>query len=76
MVDRFGHEKCAAVRAESEAAILVYYHFAQSDPVKLVALVSPKIVKWANGEIDDVDDLALIEPAAKPDRRIGGAAHP
>lgn len=65
MVDRFGHEKCDSLRAESEAAIIVYQHFAQTDPLQLLALVSPKTVKWANGELDDPDELAPTEPAAE-----------
>lgn len=70
MVDRFGHENCESLRAESEAAILVYYHFVRSDPVKLLGLVSPKIVQWANGEIEGANELALKEPAAELDRNI------
>lgn len=65
MVDRFGHEKCDSLRAESEAAIIVYRHFARTDPVQLLALVSPKIVRWANGELEDAEQLAPTEPAAE-----------
>lgn len=65
MVDRFGHEDCRSLRAESEAAIAIYQHFAESDPVKLYGLVSPKIAKWINGELDDPDELLPTEPAAR-----------
>lgn len=65
MVDRFGHEKCDSLRAESEAAIIVYHHFAKTNPVQLLALVSPKVVKWTNGELNDPDELAPLEPAAE-----------
>ncbi|HEX8217030.1 MAG TPA: radical SAM protein, partial [Allosphingosinicella sp.] len=65
MVDRFGHEKCDSLRAESEAAMIVYRHFARTDPVQLLALVSPKIAQWANGELDDAEALAPTEPAAE-----------
>ena len=65
MVDRFGHEKCDSLRAESEAAIIVYRHFALYDPVRLIALVSPKIAKWANGESEGAESLAPNEPAAE-----------
>ncbi|MCA1749712.1 MAG: radical SAM protein [Parasphingopyxis sp.] len=65
MVDRFGHEKCDSLRAESEAAIIVYRHFARTNPVQLIALVSPKIAQWANGALDDAEALAPTEPAAE-----------
>ncbi len=65
MVDRFGHEKCDSLRAESEAAIIVYRHFARTDPVRLLALVSPKIAQWADGALDDAESLAPTEPAAE-----------
>lgn len=65
MVDRFGHEKCDSLRAESEAAVIVYRHFARNDPVQLLALVSPKIVQWANGSLEDAESLAPTEPAAE-----------
>ncbi|QUL38773.1 radical SAM/SPASM domain-containing protein [Erythrobacter sp. JK5] len=65
MVDRFGHEKCDSLRAESEAAIIVYRHFARTNPVQLIALVSPKIAQWAGGELDDADSLTPREPAAE-----------
>ena len=65
MVDRFGHENCASLRAESEAAIAIYQHFADEDVVRLYGLVSPKIAKWVSGEIDDADELAPTEAAAQ-----------
>lgn len=65
MVDRFGHEDCNSLRAESEAAIAIYDHFAESDPILLYGLVSPKIAKWINGELDDADELLPTEPAAR-----------
>lgn len=64
MVDRFGYEKCDSLRAESEAAIIVYRHFARTDPVRLIALVSPKIAQWADGTLDDPEALAPTEPGA------------
>ena len=48
MVDRFGQEDCEALRAEAEAAIVVYAHFAEHDPLQLLALVDPQIVSWMN----------------------------
>lgn len=45
-VDRFGNDDCAAMRAESEAAIAIYQHFARTDPTRLYALVDPSIVEW------------------------------
>jgi len=68
MVDRFGHEKCDSLKAESEAALLVYKHFFKTDPIKLLTLVSPKIVAWAEGVITNPEELALTEPAAEMDR--------
>lgn len=65
MVDRFGHEKCDSLRAESEAAIIVYRHFARTNPVQLISLVSPKIARWADGELNDPEELAPREPAAE-----------
>lgn len=65
MVDRFGHEKCDSLRAESEAAIIVYSHFAETDPIQLLALVSPKTVAWANDRIGEPAELLPIEPAAE-----------
>ena len=65
MVDRFGHEKCDSLRAESEAAVIVYTHFSEADPIQLLALVSPKTVAWANDEIDDAAALLPVEPAAE-----------
>lgn len=64
MVDRFGHEDCRSLRAESEAAIAIYQHFANSDIAPLFALISPKLAKWASGELEDAAELMLIEPAA------------
>jgi uncharacterized protein len=64
MVDRFGHEDCASLRAESEAAIAVYQHFAETDPVRLLGLVSPKVVQWMDGALDDPQALMPTEPAA------------
>lgn len=68
MVDRFGHEDCRSLRAESEAAIVIYQHFTERDQLQLYGLVSPKLVKWANGELEDADELMPTEPAAE---RIG-----
>jgi uncharacterized protein len=65
MVDRFGHEKCDSLRAESEAAVIVYRHFARTDPIRLVALVSPEIVQWAEGALDDAESPAPTEPSAE-----------
>jgi uncharacterized protein len=72
MVDRFGHEDCQALRAETEAALMIYQHFAETDPVRLWGLVSPKIAKWASGELDDAEELLPVEPAAT---RGGCACH-
>ena len=66
MVDRFGHEDCRSLRAESEAAIAIYQHFVERDPIQLYGLVSPKSVKWVNGELEDPDELMPTEPAAGP----------
>ena len=65
MVDRFGHEDCMALRAESEAAIAIHQHFAETDPLAVLGLVSPKIVKWANGKLSDAASLLPDEPAAR-----------
>lgn len=70
MVDRFGHEDCASLMAESRAAIAVYQHFTETDPVRLFGLVSPRLVRWAAGELDDPDEIAPTEPAAE---RVPGA---
>lgn len=72
MVDRFGHEDCQSLRAESEAAIAIYQHFVERDPIQLYGLISPKIAKWINGEIEDADELMPTEPAA---RESGCACH-
>lgn len=50
MVDRFGHEDCAILRAETEAAIAIYRHFIESDPAALYGLVSPEIVRFVRGK--------------------------
>lgn len=71
MVDRFGHEDCASLRRESEAAIAIFQHFAEKDPVLLYGLVSPKVVRWIQGELEDPDELLPTEPAAE---RVGRAA--
>jgi uncharacterized protein len=65
MVDRFGHEDCRSLRAESEAAVAIYQHFVENDPLQLLGLVSPKLVQWANGELDDADELRPTEAAAQ-----------
>jgi uncharacterized protein len=65
MVDRFGHEDCESLRAESEAAIAIFQHFAEDDPLKLLGLVSPKVVKWVNGELKKPADLTPSESAAQ-----------
>ena len=49
MVDRFGHEDCDSLRTESEAAIAIYQHFAETDITQLYGLVSPRIVQWIRG---------------------------
>jgi hypothetical protein len=73
MVDRFGHEDCRSLRGESEAAIAVYQHFMERDPVALYGLVSPKIAKWVRGELEDVASLLPTEPHAE---RVGHDAPP
>lgn len=65
MVGRFGHEDCKSLRAESEAAIAVYQYFAERDLVQLYSLVSPKIVRWINGELEDARELMPTEPTVK-----------
>ncbi|HXZ00061.1 MAG TPA: radical SAM protein [Stellaceae bacterium] len=65
MVDRFGHEDCRSLRAESEAAIAIFQHFADTDPLLLLGLVSPKVVRWANGELADPEELMPTEAAAR-----------
>jgi uncharacterized protein len=65
MVDRFGHEDCQSLRKESEAAIAVFQHFMESDPLRILGLVSPKVVRWANGGLDDAAELAPSEAAAQ-----------
>ncbi len=65
MVDRFGHEDCQSLRKESEAAIAIFQHFIERDPLRILGLVSPKVVRWANGELDDPEELAPNEPAAR-----------
>jgi uncharacterized protein len=79
MVDRFGHEDCRSLRTESEAAIAIFQHFAETDPLSLLGLVSPKVVQWANGEIDEADELAPVEAAAlriRPDPETDRADEP
>jgi hypothetical protein len=49
MVDRFGHEDCESLRAESEAAIAIFQHFAETDITQLYGLVSPPVVNWIRG---------------------------
>ena len=49
MVDRFGHEDCAALRSEAEAAIAVFAHF-EDDAMRLLALLDPEIVAWMERE--------------------------
>jgi uncharacterized protein len=65
MVDRFGHEDCQSLRKESEAAIAIFQHFAETDPLQVLGLVSPKVILWANGELDDAEELIPNEPAAQ-----------
>ena len=62
MVDRFGHEDCRSLMSESEAAIKVFWHFAQRDPIQLLCLVSPDAVRWANDM-----EIENPEPARGPD---------
>jgi uncharacterized protein len=45
-VDRFGHDDCASMRAESEAAIAIYAHFARTDITRLYSLVDPSVARW------------------------------
>lgn len=45
-VDRFGHDDCASMRAESEAAIAIYAYFARTDMARLYGLVDPSMVRW------------------------------
>lgn len=65
MVDRFGHEDCESLRKESEAAIGIYQHFVERDPLKLLGLISPKIVKWTAGKLRSAESLKPTEPAAE-----------
>ena len=65
MVDRFGHDDCDSLRKESEAAIAIFQHFVEHEPLKLLALVSPKVVKWATGKLTSARSLAPTEPAAE-----------
>jgi uncharacterized protein len=71
MVDRFGHEDCESLRAESEAAIAIFQHFAEDDPLKLLGLVSPKVVKWVNGELKKP---AVLTPSESAAQRVHEAA--
>jgi len=64
MVDRFGHENCLSLRAESEAGIAIFQHFVENDPIQVLGLVSPKVVKWVNGELNDASELTPTEAAA------------
>ena len=64
MVDRFGHEDCDALRAESEAAIAIYQHFAERDLTLLYGLVSPKMARWVRGELNDPGELLPTEAAS------------
>lgn len=68
MVDRFGHEDCSSLRAESEAAIAVYQHFAETDPSYLYGLVSPRVVEYVQGLLEDPD---LLEPREPHAERVG-----
>lgn len=61
MVDRFSHEDCRSLMAESEAAVAIYQHFMEQDFAKLFGLVSPKVVKWINGELEDPEELLPTE---------------
>jgi uncharacterized protein len=71
MVDRFRHEDCDALRMESEAAIAAYQHFAVTDPSKLYGLVSPKLVRWLDGEEDQGDEPVTLSPAREVSDRSG-----
>lgn len=51
MVDRFGHEDCDVLRAETEAAIAIYQHFMETDPAAIYGLVSPEIVRFIRGKV-------------------------
>ena len=42
--------------------------FAETDPTYLYGLVSPKVVAWVQGALDDPDELAPTEPHAE---RVG-----
>jgi radical SAM protein with 4Fe4S-binding SPASM domain len=65
MVDRFGHEDCRSLMAESECAISIFHHLREKDKTLIYGLVSPKIVKWINGDIVDAENLLPTEPAAE-----------
>jgi uncharacterized protein len=65
MVDRFGHEDCRSLMAESECAISIFQHLRERDETLIYGLVSPKIVKWVNGELEDENELRPSEPAAE-----------
>jgi uncharacterized protein len=65
MVDRFGHEDCRSLMAESECAISIFQHVRERDETLLYGLVSPKIAKWVNGELEDEAELLPNEPAAE-----------
>lgn len=65
MVDRFGHEDCESLRKESEGAIGIYQHFAEREPLKLLGLISPKVVKWTSGKLRSAKSLKPTEPAAE-----------
>jgi uncharacterized protein len=65
MVDRFGHEDCRSLMAESECAISIFQHLREIDETLIYGLVSPKIAKWVNGELDDEAELLPNEPAAE-----------
>ena len=53
------------VLCHSEAAIAVFQHFVETDPLRILGLVSPKVVRWANGELDDAEELIPNELAAQ-----------
>ncbi len=61
MVDRFEHEDCNALRAESEAAIAVYQEISEIDEVLLYCLVSPELAKWVHGQSETPN--SAIKPA-------------
>ncbi|MBW2058028.1 MAG: SPASM domain-containing protein [Deltaproteobacteria bacterium] len=50
MVDRFGHEDCAILQTETEAAIAVYLELMESDPPALYGLLSPRLVSFIRGQ--------------------------